>query len=112
MKFGVLLALVRLATEYFRTWFGAAGIYVVAMLSGIADVDAVTVSMARVAGGEKTLVVATCAIVLAGSINTAVKAGIALAVGGAPIGLPVSAVYLAVLIAGGFSLAMDGIPAG
>lgn len=107
MKFGALLAVVAVATEYFQSWFGTAGVYVVAVVSGIGDVDAVTVSMARMAGGEATLAVATRAIVLAASVNTAAKAAIAVAVGGTPIGLRVSAVYLAVLMAGGLAVAPD-----
>ena len=107
VTFGALLAVVAVATEYFQAWFGAAGVYGVAILSGIADVDAVTVSMARMADDEETLAVATCAVVLAASVNTAVKATIALAVGGAQIGLRVSAVSLVVLMAGGVSVALD-----
>ena len=107
VKFGTLLAVVAVATEYFRVWFGAAGVYGVAMLSGIADVDAVTVSMARMAGDEETLALATRAVVLAASVNTAVKAAIAMAVGGAQIGLRVSAVSLVVLMAGGLSVALE-----
>lgn len=107
VTFGALLAVVAVATEYFQAWFGAAGVYGVAILSGIADVDAVTVSMARMADDEETLAVATRAVVLAASVNTAVKAAIALAVGGAQIGLRVSAVSLVVLMAGGISVALD-----
>ncbi len=104
VKFAALLAAVIVAVEYFRLWFGAAGVFAVAALSGVTDVDAVTISMARMAGADFAPVVAAQAIVLAVSVNTAVKAGVALAAGGPRIGYRVSAVYAAVLAAGGLAV--------
>ena len=75
-----------------------------AALSGISDVDAVTVSMARMTGSVLTLGVAAGAVVTAVSVNTVVKAGIALVVGGRRLGLRVIAVYLAVLAVGAVAL--------
>lgn len=102
LKFGILLALVVLITHYFEVWFGTAGVYTVAALSGITDVDAVTVSMARMSDDMLTSMAAAGAVMTAVSVNSAVKAGIALAVGGRRFGLRVSAVYAAVLVVGGF----------
>jgi uncharacterized membrane protein (DUF4010 family) len=104
LKFGALLAVIVLATSLFQTWFGAAGVYAVAAVSGLTDVDAVTISMARMSQQDLQPAVATTAIVTAASVDTAVKAGIALVVGGAGIGLRVVAVYVAVLVAGGLAL--------
>ena len=105
LKFGALLALVVVATSLFRTWFGAAGVFAVAAVSGLTDVDAVTISTARMSHlGGLDLTDAATAIVIAASVNTAVKAGIAFVVGGAGIGLRVIAVYAAVLVAGGLAL--------
>lgn len=115
VKFGALLAVVAVAVDVFRSWFGAAGVYVVAALSGVADVDAVTVSMARAAGGDAALGVATAAVVLAASVNTAVKGGIALVVGGPRVGLRVAGAYVAVLAAGGLAVWLGwsvALPAG
>jgi uncharacterized membrane protein (DUF4010 family) len=100
LKFGALLALVVLATHYFQVWFGTAGVYAVAALSGITDVDAVTVSMARMTGTALTPEAAAVAAFVAVSVNNAVKAGIALAVGGRGFGLRVAAVYAAVVAVG------------
>ncbi len=100
LKFGALLAFVVLATHYFQAWFGTAGVYTVAALSGITDVDAVTVSMARMTGDVLTPGVAAGAVVTAVSVNTVVKAGIALVVGGRRLGLRVIAAYLPVLAVG------------
>ena len=104
LKFGAVLAVVALATSWFHTRFGTAGVYAVAAVSGLTDVDAVTISMAQMSRNGLGSGVATAAIVIAASVNTAVKAGIAAIVGGADIGLRVIAVYLAVLLAGGLAL--------
>ena len=105
LKFGVLLALVVLATSLFGTWFGSAGVYAVAAVSGLTDVDALTISTARMSEQQSLpLTDAARAIVIATSVNTTVKAGIALVVGRASFGLRVIAVYIAVLLAGGLAL--------
>lgn len=45
MYAGVLLALA--AAEHYRDWFGAEGLYYVAAVSGLTDMDAITISTAR-----------------------------------------------------------------
>jgi uncharacterized membrane protein (DUF4010 family) len=104
LKFGALLAVVVVVTRYFQDWFGAAGVYTVAALSGITDVDALTISVARMARADLASAVATGAVVTAASVNTAIKGGIALVMGGRRVGLRVIAVYLAVLAAGGVAV--------
>jgi uncharacterized membrane protein (DUF4010 family) len=106
LKFAAFLAVVLVATELSRAWFGTAGVYAVAALSGLTDVDAVTISMATSAGAELSMGAAAGAVVTAASVNTAVKGGIALALGGAPFGLRVIAVYAAVLAAAALALAL------
>ena len=104
LKFGAFLAVVVVATRYFQDWFGTGGVYAVAALSGLTDVDALTISVARMTGADLTLRAATGAIVTAASVNTVVKAGIALVVGGPAIGRRVIGIYLAVLAAGGVAV--------
>ena len=47
LKLAAFIAGVMLAAELLRRMFGDAGVLIVAGLSGVADVDAVTISMAR-----------------------------------------------------------------
>ena len=47
LLFGVLYAAVLLAVAFARDRFGTAGLYTVAVLSGLTDVDAITLSTAR-----------------------------------------------------------------
>ncbi|MGO4834555.1 DUF4010 domain-containing protein, partial [Rhizobiaceae sp. 2RAB30] len=79
-------------------WYGEGGVLVVSALSGLADVDAVTVT---VTGMLNTLsaTVAAAAIGIAVASNTIAKAGYAIAFGSRAFGLQValaSAIALAV----------------
>ncbi len=74
LKFGALLTLVMFLVRALRDGFGDAGIYAVAVLSGITDVDAVTLSMSRLASEDLAANVAERAIVLAVIANTFFKA--------------------------------------
>lgn len=104
LKFAVFLAAVAVGTAYLKQWFGAAGVYAAAAMAGVGDVDAVTISIARMTGADLGPCVAAGAVVLAVSINSVVKAGIALTVGGARLGLRVGLVYAATLAAGAAAL--------
>jgi len=100
LSFGVILAIVVLGTHYLENWFGDAGIYAAAALSGSNDVDALTISVARMTETDLAGAVAANAIFIAVSVNTAVKAAIAVAVGGMGLGLRVIGVYSVALVAG------------
>jgi len=83
LLYGVILIISKAASEY----FGDAGVYVSAVASGIADVDAITLSLAELSIGERTITNATAsnAIVLAAATNTLVKGGLVLALGSGKI---------------------------
>jgi uncharacterized membrane protein (DUF4010 family) len=59
-------------------WLGDAGVYVGALASGVADVDAITLSMAELSRGDGSVSDSTAAnaIVLAAASNTIVKGGL------------------------------------
>jgi len=72
--FGALYALVKLATFAAEGWLGAAGVYAVAALSGLQDLDAITLSVARLfSQGGLDAGLALRAILLATLVNNAVK---------------------------------------
>lgn len=82
--FGVMLTLIMLASHWLRESFGDEGIYVLAAVSAITDVDAINLSLSRMSANESaslTLSVAATAIILASSINSLVKAGLAAVIG-------------------------------
>ncbi|TVQ88453.1 MAG: MgtC/SapB family protein [Chromatiaceae bacterium] len=99
--FGAILALVMLLGRALTEWFGNAGIYVLATASGIADVDAITLSLARMASTEELLVLtAGIGILIACLVNTLVKAGMAWVIGGGALGMRVALPMVAAVIAG------------
>lgn len=100
IKLAALLAAVMLAAELVRRMFGGVGVLVVAALSGVADVDAVTISMARVAGGDVDSNTAACAIMVAIAANTISKTMMASSVGNGKVGLLVGGISAAALAAG------------
>ena len=83
VTFGAVYALVLVVARAAQMYFGDQGIYVSAIATGLADVDAITLSMAELSqpGGSVSLDVATRAITLAAVSNTVVKAGIVFATG-------------------------------
>lgn len=64
MQFAVLLALISVAGELARRYLGDGGVYVLAGVSGLAEADAVTISLASMARGELADAVAARAVVL------------------------------------------------
>jgi len=91
---------VLLATEIVRERVGAAGVLLIAALSGLADVDAVTISMARASSTGLNSDLAAGAILLAVGINTLAKATMAASIGGRGIGKYVGAASAAAVVGG------------
>ncbi|MDP2121227.1 MAG: DUF4010 domain-containing protein [Hoeflea sp.] len=102
--FGAALTVVLLGVYYLRLWLGTAGIYAAAAVSGLTDVDALTISMARLVGSDLSPETGMLAIFIAVAVNTAVKAVLSLVAGTTALGLRVIAVHAAALAAGGASL--------
>ncbi len=87
LLFGVLLTLIMLAGEWLRDWLGDAGIYLLAASSGVADVDAINLSLTRMAEESITVHTATVGIIIASASNNLVKTGIAAVIGTRTLGL-------------------------
>ena len=100
LKFGLLLALILLLAHGLQVWWGDAGVLLLAVFSGLADVDAVNLSLARMAGESLALEIAAAGICLAVVSNTLVKAGIAAGFGAPSLRLPVLLALGSGLIAG------------
>ncbi len=100
VKFAAFFALVLVVIKVAQLRFPGTGLYAVAALAGLADVDAITLSMAQQAGAGGDAGVAVGAIVVAATTNTLVKAGIAAVLGGAGLRRPVL-LATAAIVAGG-----------
>lgn len=83
IKFAVLFAVILFAARAAHHYFGSAGAFIASGLAGLTDVDAITVSMARLAR-DNVMAPSTAgaSILLACASNTLVKAGIAYVTGG------------------------------
>ncbi|WP_415057414.1 MgtC/SapB family protein [Halopseudomonas sp.] len=94
------LAAVFVMSNAAQDWFGDKGIYALAVLSGIADVDAITVALANQAKEGLSDTVAARGILLASLTNTLVKAAIVLFVGGWTLARWASSILVLAVIAG------------
>jgi uncharacterized membrane protein (DUF4010 family) len=100
LGFGLLLALVMLLGKGLKNMFGEAGVLALAAASGVADVDAITLSLARMSLDDLVARIAVSGIVLAAGINNLVKAGMATVIGGRRIGMRVALPLAASAIGG------------
>jgi uncharacterized membrane protein (DUF4010 family) len=99
LKLAGLIAVIMVAAKVLTDQASAAGLYLLAAVSGVADVDALTLSVARFAGGQVALVEAAGAILIAAGVNTAAKAAMAASIGGRRLGLVVGGLSAAALAA-------------
>lgn len=75
--FGVFLTTLFVVMPWLQDTFGHIGIYAAAAISGLTDVDAISLTLARKSAGAMTLDAAALGIIIAACINTMVKAVIA-----------------------------------
>jgi uncharacterized membrane protein (DUF4010 family) len=100
LKFAALLAVVALLAAALRAWLGDRGVYVLAPIAGLSDVDAITLTLARQSGEGLDAAIASHGIFIAAAANTLVKAGLAWGIGGAAHGRAVALPTLFALAAG------------
>ena len=82
----VILPLAKLATDY----LGAGGLFALAALTGLVDVDPIVLSASRLAGGSIDASNAVLAILIAAGANILGKSIIAVSAGGIRFGLPLA----------------------
>ena len=90
----LLLALIGFMATLLQSKVGNSGVYLLSLVSGITDVDAITLSLSQLSHKELALEVAARAILLAGLVNSLVKGLLALVIGGRRLGLRVMLPYL------------------
>ncbi len=73
IKFAALLAAVIVASKLLQSWGGSAGLYLLAAIAGLADVDAVALSMSQMGGKSVLVSVAATSVIIAAFVNTGVK---------------------------------------
>jgi uncharacterized membrane protein (DUF4010 family) len=86
-KFALVFAAVLLLVKVTQFYIPGGGVYVVAALAGLTDVDAITLSMAEYAKSNSATV-AAIAVVIAALSNTVVKCGMVITFGGPALRRP------------------------
>ena len=100
LKFGALFAAIIVISKIVSFYFADKGIYLVSFLSGLADVDAITISLTQLAKDGLWLETARNGIVIAALTNIAVKGGIAYRFGGKKFGRIILAFYIVLILLG------------
>src|SRR5690554_896559 len=90
LVFGLLLTAILVLGEFLKNSFGDAGIYALAATSGVADVDAITLSLTRMSNDGLGMNTAVLGIVIAAAVNNLVKSGMAWTIGNRQTGLLVA----------------------
>lgn len=102
LGFGALLGVMALLVQVSKAWFGLAGVYGLAALSGLTDVDVIVVSLAQVHVTDGLPATAVLlALGLAALANMVTKATMAWITGGTALGKKVVAGYAIAAVAGG-----------
>lgn len=86
LEFGALLAIVMVLAKGIAAWAGSKGAIALAAVSGVLDVDAITLSMARLAPDGLDADSAAFAILVAVGVNSAAKVALATTAGGLKLG--------------------------
>ncbi|MDR3415175.1 MAG: MgtC/SapB family protein [Nevskia sp.] len=109
LGFGALFAIVLLAVTWIHEVAGSAGVYSMAVLSGLTDIDAITLSTLQLANaGSLSGDQAAKAIALAYAASIVMKFGIAWGIAGRPVARRAALGYLCVLGGMAAGLAVTG----
>ncbi|NOI70840.1 MgtC/SapB family protein [Vibrio owensii] len=101
--FGVVLAIIMLLSHALSDWFGSAGILVLSAVSGITDVDAISLTLGRQSTQSLAIDVAVLGIFIAASVNTIVKMGMVLMIGARQLWAKVVPPMLSAVCLGGLA---------
>lgn len=104
LKFGLILTAITAATKLLTRIGSGQGVYALAAFSGIADVDAMTLSMSRQATDAASTTLATNAILIVVAVNTISKAVLGWATGGPEFGKRMMIAAVLAIAAGGSAL--------
>ena len=101
LRFGLMVAALMVLARGSIAWFGNPGLYLLAAVDGLVDVDAITLTAASMAAqGETALGAAAKAVLIAATINTMIKPVLATVSGGRPMGWRILILVAATLLGG------------
>lgn len=106
LQFGLFLACIMVLARGATLWMGSRGLYALAALDGLADVNAISLSCASmVSQGQLPIAVGVTASLIAAAVNTMINTLIVLAIGNLQMGWRVALALAAAFIGGGAGLA-------
>lgn len=100
LKFGVFFALILFLSKFAVTAIGDRGIYLTSVVSGVLDVDAITISVATLAKNGLSEKTAVLAITIAAMVNTLSKGMIFLFFGNKKVALKILGAFILMIAAG------------
>ncbi|MGR2802166.1 MgtC/SapB family protein [Vibrio harveyi] len=98
--FGVVLAVIMLLSHALSDLFGNAGVVILSALSGITDVDAISLALGRQSTQTLSVETAALGILIAASVNTVVKMGMVVAIGDKALWRRVAPVMVGCVLSG------------
>jgi uncharacterized membrane protein (DUF4010 family) len=106
IKLALVIAVVILLSRALYQWLGDAGLLIVSTISGVTDVDAVTVSSSRLVREGVSIALATGSILVAVLSNTIAKAAYVASIAGGPMARLVALGFLLQILVGAAGLAL------
>jgi len=98
LKFGLLFGIIYGAISVVQGNYGNIGVYIISTLSGITDVDAITLSLSQLSSDQKLSIQASAiGIVIASVTNSLVKLGIVYWIGGKALGWRLTLFFITTL---------------
>lgn len=105
-KYGIFFSVIFLVSGFVRIYFGESGLILVALIAGLVDVDAITISYSTMALTTLSPLIATIGIVLAGLSNTFSKWFLVSWLGNKKLGLEVGKPFSVIIAIGIIILAL------
>jgi len=103
IKFGLVFAVVLIIIEFAQESFGSIGVYFASAIAGLTDVDAIALSVSRLASNAQLdIQVAGLAVVIAALMNTIAKGAIAYFMGSQDLRRTVMCAFSAIFFVGFF----------
>jgi uncharacterized membrane protein (DUF4010 family) len=100
IQFALLLAVILVGARGLKVWLGDGGLYLAAAAAGLADVNAITLSVATMySRGEVSMPPAVGAILIAAAVNTLIRPVFAYAIAGPRLALRLTIPLIITLVA-------------
>ncbi len=81
IAFGIIYSIILIVVQFSNKTFGEEGVLVSSFIAGLTDIDAITISISKLAGNSISVIIAQTAIILAILSNILVKASISFSSG-------------------------------